>query len=239
MRVTVYQIDLDRDVNNVAFRDYEFTQKHQRVPGVESVIYDKAYSGEIPARTLEDVYYVFNCKHPADYYCRSLTTSDVLEISGCPTVPDGFYFCDSIGFKKVDFDPTKTQVFERYNQRLLEAASKVDPKTGLIHMEARLGISLEVSPEEFMKLHGYNSDARHLLVKLIQSDRCVMGGNTYFPQDWNEEILHEDLEFDLPEAPLSVPEKKPSLADQIQSSEARSASQLGKQGKDKDNDIVR
>lgn len=240
MNITIYQINDRRDVNNVAFRGYDFTQTRQRVSGVESVIYDKIYTGNIPARDLEDVYYIFNQRHPEDFRGHSLSVSDVVEVSNCSTVVDGFYFCDSFGFRKVDFDPAKTQESEFYNMRFQDPQTLVNPETGLIHMEARLGISLEVTPDEYKALVSGKSDAETILMGLIRSDRCIAGGDTYFPGPWNEETLLDDLNFDLPSFSLYAPiEKKPSLDEKIQESETRAASQKQEPGTGKDNDIMR
>lgn len=241
MHITIYQINDKRDVNNVAFRSYNFTQTRQRVSGVESVIYDKIYTYNNPVRNLEEVYYIFNQKHPDDFRGHSLSVSDVVEVSGLPDVSDGFYFCDTVGFRKVDFDPSKTQEYHLYNMRELNAEAKANPETGLIHMEARLGISLEVTPEEFKVLHSSNTQAaQEQLIQLIRSDRCTMGGDTYFPEPWNEGIIQEDLNFDLPIKPLSASaEKKPSLDDKIRDSEARAISQKQEPETGKDIDIMR
>lgn len=88
----------------------------------------------------------------------------------------------------------------------------------MIQLDGRLGISLQVSPDEFEILKKEDEEAQTLLIHLIQSGRCEMCGDTYFPDCWNEEHLTDELNFDLPVRPLSVPEKeRPSLADQIQS----------------------
>ena len=92
------------------------------------------------------------------------------------------------------------------------------PDKEMIKLDARLGISLNVLPEELEILKKEDKTAQNLLIRLIQSDRCVMCGDTYFPDCWNEEYLTDELNFDLPINPLFVPEKgRPSLADQIQS----------------------
>lgn len=71
-----------------------------------------------------------------------------------------------------------------------------------IHLEARLGIGLQVTPEEFEILKHGDAEAHKLLAELVQSDRCIMGGDTYFPQPWNEQYLKDDLNFDLPSVSL-------------------------------------
>ena len=74
---SIYQINMDRDSANVCFI------------GMES---------------LENIYQKFNVDHPADYTGRSLSVSDVVEIRESDTLKPGFYFVDSIGFKKISFD---------------------------------------------------------------------------------------------------------------------------------------
>ncbi len=148
-----------------------------------------------------------------DHYCgHSLSVSDVVEVSDCPYVKSGFYFCDSIGFKQVAFDPSGIQPSPRY------AAYLAKPE--FISIDARLGINLKVTREEIEVLMKQDQAAQDLLVKLVQSDRCCMCGDTYFPEPWNEDTLGAELNFDLPAAPLSArePEKKPNLNDKIQSS---------------------
>lgn len=80
-----------------------------------------------------------------------------------------------------------------------------------IKLDGRLGCSLEVSIEEARILSGDDRDAaRELLKGLVQSNRCKIVGDTYFPPEWNEEVPKEidldKLEFDLPELfPSNVP----------------------------------
>ena len=73
-----------------------------------------------------------------------------------------------------------------------------------IKLDGRLGCSLEVSLEEARILSGDDrAVAQELLKKLVQSERCKIVGDTYFPPEWNEEVPKEidldKLEFDLPE----------------------------------------
>lgn len=72
-----------------------------------------------------------------------------------------------------------------------------------IKLDGRLGFSLEVSPEELAILTGNDrAAAQALLVKLVQSKQCQIVGDTYFPVEWNEDILtyemEDNLSFDLP-----------------------------------------
>lgn len=73
-----------------------------------------------------------------------------------------------------------------------------------IKLDGRLGFSLEIFPEQLEILTGNDRlAAKKLLVELVQSEQCHIVGDTYFPVDWNEEVLdgvdENNLEFDLPE----------------------------------------
>lgn len=66
--------------------------------------YEKAYEGTVEGEineeddiifVLEEVYMIFNMKHPKDYKNRSLSVSDVVKLN------DDYYFVDSLGFKKI------------------------------------------------------------------------------------------------------------------------------------------
>ena len=107
MRIAIYQINLDRDENNVAFLNYENLERFQGSAALRSEIYDKVFEGEVDCGTLEEVYQMFNLDHPDGYRGRSLSVSDVVETVG--EEKSTFHFCDSIGFREVDFDPDMTE----------------------------------------------------------------------------------------------------------------------------------
>ena len=104
MNIKIYQINLERDDDGVAFEDYESLSRLQNSEKVNAEIYDKVYEGDVDAQDLEDVYRIFNVDHPDDYKGRSLSVSDVVEITDSEKEHPGFYYCDSIGFKEIDFD---------------------------------------------------------------------------------------------------------------------------------------
>ena len=94
-----------------------------------------------------------------------------------------------------------------------------------IPLWARLGVSLSATPEEVEILRRQDDFAKQLLVSLIRSDRCVLDGETYFPDPVNEPYLPGDVEFNLSPTSLHDNEhRKPSLNDQILASEARASS---------------
>lgn len=107
MNIAIYQIDPDRDENNVAFLNYENLERFQGSAALRSEIYDKVFEGEVECGTLEEVYQMFNLDHPDGYRGRSLSVSDVVETVG--EEKSTFHFCDSIGFREVDFDPDMTE----------------------------------------------------------------------------------------------------------------------------------
>ncbi len=109
MNIRIYQINRKRDVKNVAFDGMELLERLQGSTEIDSSIYDKVYDGEADCQSLEGVFGMFNTALPADYRGRSLSVSDVVEIVEAESVKPGFYFCDSIGFKEVPFEPAKAQ----------------------------------------------------------------------------------------------------------------------------------
>ena len=54
MNIAIYQIDPDRDENNVAFLNYENLERFQGSAALRSEIYDKVFEGEVECGTLEE-----------------------------------------------------------------------------------------------------------------------------------------------------------------------------------------
>lgn len=99
MRIKLYQINMDRDDDRVAFIRLDNLPKFQNgVAQPNPKIYNLVFSGDVPCKTLEDVYTMFNLNPPYGYVGRSMSVSDVVEVDR------KFHFCDSIGFKEVPFD---------------------------------------------------------------------------------------------------------------------------------------
>ena len=150
MEIKIYQINMERDTDRVAFESLENLQAFHGSAQVDSSIYDKVYEGNVDCSGLEDVFQMFNLDHPEGYRGRSLSVSDVVEVVDAPklvgvietefrkerftdftaytaaqealrdqdtefeahdyfglnvpSIEPGFYFCDSIGFKKIEFE---------------------------------------------------------------------------------------------------------------------------------------
>ena len=114
MKIKIYQVNMERDENRVAFMGYDSLAKFQGSPDVDSRIYDKVFEGEVNCFTLEKLYQIFNTEHPAGYKGRSMSVSDVVEIVDGNTGKSYFHFCDSFGFKDISFESDKTQLSERF-----------------------------------------------------------------------------------------------------------------------------
>lgn len=102
MKIAIYQIDVERDSARVAFRDLNYITSayNGRIP---AELYDCAFSGEVAAKTLEDVFYIFNMARPKGYKGRSLSVSDVVAVCHS-TEEKTYYYCEPIGFKQISFD---------------------------------------------------------------------------------------------------------------------------------------
>ena len=108
MEIKIYQINLDRDEEGVAFESMDMLERYQHTKEINPEIYDKVFEGMVEARDLEDVFRIFNIDHPDGYRGRSLSVSDIVETVDKDTGEHCWHYCDKIGFKEVSFDPNKT-----------------------------------------------------------------------------------------------------------------------------------
>lgn len=123
MEIRIYQINMDRD-EDIAFRPYDFAEKH----GIDPSTYDCIYDGELAARDLEDVFGQLNSGvFPEGYQGRSLSVSDVCEV--IKDEQSEFYYCDSIGFKKIEFDASEAV---EYKEATITAVACYPGKTAQI-----------------------------------------------------------------------------------------------------------
>lgn len=108
MKIAIYQIDWRKDNHRVKFMSYDRLPKFQGSSEVDSSIYSKVYEGDVSSSDLEGIFQMFNIWHPEDFTGHSLSVSDVVEVLESDDIATGFYFCDSIGFKRISFDKTAT-----------------------------------------------------------------------------------------------------------------------------------
>ena len=102
MRIKIFQIDHEKDKNGVKFMHTDRLEKLQGTTDIDASLYKEVFSGEVDAADLEDVYSMFNCEGHPLHRGHSMSISDVVKTE------DGAYFCDLVGFKKIDFDESKT-----------------------------------------------------------------------------------------------------------------------------------
>lgn len=107
MKIKIYQINPARDLNSVMFIAFDLLGEYQGSPEIDSGIYDMVHETEVPYNSIEILYHIFNFNRPGNFHGRSLSVSDVVEITESTELADGFYYCNPIGFLKVDFDPSK------------------------------------------------------------------------------------------------------------------------------------
>lgn len=140
MNIRIYQVNLGRDEKRVAFQGLEDEDGQREI---NSATYDCVFSGEVDCNGLEEVFQKFNIDHPDGYKGRSLSVSDVVEVIEATDIEPGFYFCDSIGFKEVEFDPDKAKPYkdEKIKVLMVEPGKKAYEKeigTSLNELKAAL-----------------------------------------------------------------------------------------------------
>ena len=137
MKIRIYQVNLGRDEKRVAFMGLDEREHFLESSELDSSIYDCVFSGEVDCNGLEDVFQKFNIDHPEGYKGRSLSVSDVVEIVDAEGADKGFYYCDNIGFSKVEFDPEEAEPYKDEKIKVL----MVEP--GKKAYEKEIGTSLE------------------------------------------------------------------------------------------------
>lgn len=105
MKINIYQINQDRDNQRLKFMGLDAVRKVLRSAEPDCAAYDKVYSGDVKCRNLEDVFVLFQSGRPEGFQGHSLSVSDVVEVEDAASITPGFYFCDSIGFKEIPFQP--------------------------------------------------------------------------------------------------------------------------------------
>ena len=102
MKVKIYQVNTQRDKNKVKFLGLDQIRKYQGMENVDATLYDEVFSGDIACKKTEDVYALFNTDIPPLHRGHSLSVSDVVKTE------EGCFYCDRVGFKKIDFDEAAT-----------------------------------------------------------------------------------------------------------------------------------
>lgn len=104
MRIKIYQINDDNNENH--FMSYDSTMANG---GIDESTYKNVFFGDVDGDDLEDIYAIFNMDRVPTHQGYSLSVSDVVEVidSDNEMLNGKCFFCDSIGYKTVDFDTSK------------------------------------------------------------------------------------------------------------------------------------
>ena len=155
MRVKIYQMNTDRDRHLIKFLGLESMKKSMGVDSVDSSLYDEVFNAELDTDNLEEIYTRFNTeKHPL-YRGHALSVSDVV------VTDKGAFFCDSVGFKQIEFDESQTQKPENLMRVLY-----VEP--GKAPYEAEIGNDLRSMQRAV---------GNGLIEPIFMDDGCVLVGN--------------------------------------------------------------
>lgn len=102
MKIMLYQIIPELDKKRLLYNCLEYIMKScgDKFP---AEIYELVFSGDVEAKSCDDVWTIFNTNLPDGYKGRSMSVSDVLEIVDSDD-QSKFFFCDSCGFKEIAFD---------------------------------------------------------------------------------------------------------------------------------------
>ena len=105
MKIRIFQINPERDIDHIKFQSTKWLFSHAGYTHLTPYIYDKVFEGKVAAQSLEDVYFLFNADNrPNAMTMRSMSISDVIAVDSSETVLSGFYYCDAVGFTRVEFD---------------------------------------------------------------------------------------------------------------------------------------
>lgn len=101
--VRIFQINEKRDSNLLIFADSKLVKEKSLDGKIDLGIYDEKWSGSMNARTLEDIFVVFNRDdRPSGTSMRSLSCSDIVEVKNSANGDlDGMWYCDSFGWRRI------------------------------------------------------------------------------------------------------------------------------------------
>lgn len=102
MYLRVFQINPDRDEHRLRFERLADVREFQGGERIDASLYDEVFRGEVDCETLEHAYALFNLVPPPLHRGHSMSVSDVIQTE------EGCYYCDAVGFEKVDFDLSLT-----------------------------------------------------------------------------------------------------------------------------------
>jgi len=92
-----YRLKQIKDIKNCdyAFEWWDWAKSKFNLNDYE-VVYEGDIQGDNEFAALEELFEMFNIRHPEDFRGHSLSVSDVVELDGTN------YYCDSAGWKKLE-----------------------------------------------------------------------------------------------------------------------------------------
>ena len=98
MRLKIYQINPKKENDELRFQTFKHVDK------VDPSVYMKAFDAEAKVDNLEDAFLMFNSEDHPLLNGRSMSVSDVV------VTDNGAFYCDSIGFRPIEFDESKVDI---------------------------------------------------------------------------------------------------------------------------------
>lgn len=113
------------------FASLEDTETRQESSKLDPSIYDRVFTGDVDCEDLEEVYKLFNTDGHRLNRGHSLSVSDIIEVES--EKGSKFYFCDSIGFKLVSFEPEKAQASDDLIRVLVVEPNRVPYESEIVN----------------------------------------------------------------------------------------------------------
>lgn len=96
-------LQLKDEIVGKTFFDYDYIIEKYGEVNIDD--YETVYEGEIESideeNALEDLFTIFNIRHPEDFRGHSLSVSDIVKLN------DKYHYCDSLGWKKLSSEVIK------------------------------------------------------------------------------------------------------------------------------------
>lgn len=146
MKIAVYQINEDRDFGQKKFRGLYVLKEKFGTDAIDASLYDKVFEGETNDSSTEEIFETFNLNKPDSFRGHSMSVSDVVEVKEADGIEPGFYFCDSVGFEKVDFDVMECGTKVPMRVLIVEPGKPAYEKTiepGLASLQQEVGGTIE------------------------------------------------------------------------------------------------
>lgn len=161
MRIKIYQINKERDSNDVKFFGLKHLKQFQGSEKVDASLYDEVFDGEVETTNLEKIFRQFNTEFHPLFRGHSLSISDVVVMEGRA------HFCESVGFEQIEFDESLTQKPDNLIKVLY-----VEPHKAPYVAEIENDINGMQRAVQGLIEHIYNDDGTIIVI----NDECKING---------------------------------------------------------------